>query len=656
MISSHRPDLTSLRNLPLLIKEVGIPDLSQYALYQFRLKSGILKKQTPIGGKKLPREVLLEPVMNPSQRLTNWEQISEVLSDTLPEVESGYLLQGKYLPFYHQPQALSFRLEDTPLEHWSSYHDQFAGKDIKLIWEPARFIWSLSLARAYRVTDDEFFPALFWEKFAEFQQSNPVNAGPNWSSAQEAALRIIIWSLVLPAIRSSEQTTVERVNQLMLAIEQHAERILATLEYARSQHNNHILSEALGLVFASSLLESIHPNAQQWSRKGRHEFESAILNQIDEEGNYSQQSANYQRMMLQLALLYSAWLMKNQLEFPLQVKEKLALASQWLIAQMDVTTGYLPNLGHNDGTLLLPFGCKEYRDYRPTAQAASLAFLHKPCLPPGPWDELSCWLGFFSPGIATSVSSITSPAVHKIGTPKCWGTLRGVKFHNRPAHADQLHVDLWWEGVNLARDAGTYSYNLPPPWQNAFDRSSVHNTITIDGKDQMQHVSRFLWLDQAQASWRKENDPKKITASHDGYQSLGVKVQRSLEYLPDLGFRITDRLTPSPSNQKLHQYTLHWLVPDWQWQFSGSTFVIKNGNRTAHLQIQTIPAFEQNDNQPIFSVIRAGETLHGSRQDLHLGWESDTYGEKHPALSFSAIFCVAGELQIITEWTLIENA
>ncbi len=648
--------MTSWRNLPLLIKEVGIPDLSQYALYQFRLKSGILKMQTPIGGRKHHREMLLEPVMNPTLWLANWEQVSTLPSGTLPEQESRLLRQGQFLPFYHQPQSLSFSLEDTRLEHWCDYHDQFAGKDIKLIWEPARFIWSLSLAWAYQVTGDEFFPALFWEKFAEFQHFNPVNAGPNWSSAQEAALRIIMWSLVLPAIRPSKNTTVEKVNQLVLALEQHAERILATMEYARSQHNNHILSEALGLVFASSLLESINPNAHHWCQKGRREFESALLNQIDGEGNYAQQSANYQRMMLQLALLYTSWLGKKQLKLSPRLEEKLALASQWLIAQLDVTSGRLPNLGHNDGTLLLPFGSMEYRDYRPTAQAASLAFLHKPCLPPGPWDELACWLGFPPPSAGGSMSAVTSPAIHKIGTPQCWGTLRGVSFHNRPAHADQLHVDLWWEGLNLARDAGTYSYNLPPPWQNALDRSFVHNTVTIDGKDQMQRISRFLWLDQAHASWINEDNPQKITASHNGYRALGIRVQRSLEYLPDHGFRISDRLTPSSSDNRQHEYILHWLLPDWQWQVKDSTFVIHHENRVVRLDVHTIPDFAQNVNQPIISVIRAGETLLGPRQDLHLGWESDTYAEKHPALSFSALFRTPGELQIITEWTLLDEA
>ena len=37
--------------------------------------------------------------------------------------------------------------------------------------------------------------------------------------------------------------------------------------------------------------------------------------------------------------------------------------------------------------------------------------------------------------------------------------LRYPRFRFRPGQADALHLDLWHHGVNLLRDAGTYSYN-----------------------------------------------------------------------------------------------------------------------------------------------------------------------------------------------------
>ena len=83
-----------------------------------------------------------------------------------------------------------------------------------------------------------------------------------------------------------------------------------------------------------------------------------------------------------------------------------------------------------------------------------------------------------------------------------WALIRAGRYTRRPFQADQLHVDLWWQGINLARDAGTYLYNGPPPWNNGLAGTAVHNTVTVDHHDQMRRAGRFLWVDWAQASGR----------------------------------------------------------------------------------------------------------------------------------------------------------
>jgi hypothetical protein len=76
-----------------------------------------------------------------------------------------------------------------------------------------------------------------------------------------------------------------------------------------------------------------------------------------------------------------------------------------------------------------------------------------------------------------------------------WAVLRIAQFSSRPSHADQLHLDLWWRGLNIARDAGTYLYNAAPPWDNSLTTALVHNTVTLDGRDQFTRAGRFLYLD-----------------------------------------------------------------------------------------------------------------------------------------------------------------
>jgi len=645
--------LNSLRKFLLLIKEIGFVDLANYGLYKLQLRSGWLRLRTPVSGFQHRRELMLETGGDFSTGLVNWQSASWANAPTLLSEEAELLLKGEFRPFFSSLQPLEFS-QQASLDHWTSYTNEFSGQDIKFTWEPARFTWSLALARAYQTTGDERYPQLFWQKFEQFNAANPVNRGPNWASAQETALRAVMWILAIPACQKSPFTTAERLTRLTDAIERHVERILPTLSYARSQHNNHILSEALGLMLGGEFLRGFDPRAERWIELGAREFEQAILRQVDEEGNYSQHSANYQRMILQLALLYASFMQSTDRKIPSAALSRLALSTRWLIAQLDNNSGLLPNLGHNDGTLLLPFGCADYRDYRPTAQAAAIAFLGYPCLPAGPWDELCSWLGLRSGQPVIPPKAVPSPGVHKVGTPDCWASLRGVRFHNRPAHADQLHVEIWYDGENLARDAGSYLYNAAPPWQNALDVTRVHNTITVDGRDQMRRVSRFLWLDQAQVKWLKTDSKDKISAELDGYRDLGIVHRRVVDYNQPGSFLVTDTLTPSPTDQRLHEYRLHWLLPDWQWSIEGPQITLRAEKMRAILDFRGEKLSDNEVLQPAdISLIRAGKTLMGTEVDEILGWESDTYGEKHPALSLTILWRVIGNTSISTEWKII---
>jgi hypothetical protein len=263
-------------------------------------------------------------------------------------------------------------------------------------------------------------------------------------------------------------------------------------------------------------------------------------------------------MMLQLSSLYFCYTQLLNLEIPQDVMSRLASATRWLNAQLDPYSGRLPNLGHNDGSLVLPMGSAEFRDHRPAAQAASLAFLERSCLPAGDWDLLSAWLGLDTH--QKPIENSPSPAVKQLQKGDTRVLMRGVRFHGRPAHADQLHVEIWWQGVNIAQDAGTYCYNCDPPWQNSLASTLVHNTVCVDDEEQMVRAGKFLWLRQAQAKWiRVESD--RLCASHDGYRRMRICHQRTVllekETLPQVIDLLDFNNRKSP-----HQVRVHWLLPD----------------------------------------------------------------------------------------------
>jgi hypothetical protein len=538
--------------------------------------------------------------------------------------------------------------------HWSYYEgrpEAWGERDLKLIWEPARFGWVYPLGRAYVLSGEEKYAAGFWKHLEDFLAANPPNQGPNWASAQEVSLRLLALLFAASAFEPSAHSTAERMARLAGVIAAHARRIPPTLSYARAQNNNHRVTEALGLAAAGWALPD-HPQAGSWIQAGWRELTRALVSQIHPDGTYAQHSMNYHRLMLQAAL--QAGLLG--LAFPDAVRQRLASAADWLLAQVDPQTGGAPNLGSNDGALILPLSSTPFSDFRPAAQAAARAFLGKPAFPPGPWDEPGLWLGLNSAD--EPPKPLASPGVHRLGSAESWGTLRAVHFSERPSHADQLHVDLWWQGVNIALDPGTFRYTAEPPWDNTLARTLVHNTIEINGQDQMQRAGRFLWLHWAQASLiqlPKAGD-NAITAAHNGYHRLGVAHWRTLKQVGETTWQVTDELLRAPgsrfsaSQAMLYDFRLQWLLPDWPWKLDGSTITLERpGGGRIRLEIAPTDSASIED----ILLVRAGERLAGREEPPPvLGWFSPTYNRKIPALSFTTHIRAGLPLSILSSWQL----
>jgi hypothetical protein len=239
---------------------------------------------------------------------------------------------------------------------------------------------------------------------------------------------------------------------------------------------------------------------------------------------------------------------------------------------------------------------------------------------------------------------------------------------------------LWWRGLNIAQDAGTYLYNAPPPWDYPLANTVVHNTITIDEQNQMTRASRFLWLDWAQAQIVEHPAERKdylgrIVAQHDGYHHIGVVHQREVYLLPDSGWIIEDSLQSlhprrtlkskeaSFSAGDIHQFRLHWLLPDWSWNLEDqdSQFQYTLQLRSPHgwialkIGIESATLFHGDLNLPSIQVTRAGECLSGSGPIApYVGWVSPTYGSKLPAISFSVSVESYLPIKFVSQWLFPE--
>jgi asparagine synthase (glutamine-hydrolysing) len=539
-------------------------------------------------------------------------------------------------PLLHTVSASPLGGESDTIKHWSQIPDD-SNTDIKFIWEPNRFAFVYTLVRAYAASHDEKYAEAFWQSILDWAEHNPPNTGPNWMDGQEIALRLMAWTFGFAQFSGSPSSTAQRIKKFTLYVAAQAERIHKNIGYAISTRSNHTISEAFGLWLVGLLFPELK-DSEKYLSLGRKLLEQAAAAQILPDGSYSMYSLNYQRFILHI-YLYAIRLGEIN-HFPLssQLKESVANSIAFLSHLIDPQTGQIPVYGSNDGALVLPLNNCDFTDYRPLLQLGWYITRGECLFEPGEWDEDLFWLCGFSRAersgasrhvVEAQVSKTSFPdgGLYLLRNRNSKAIIRCTDFRSRPSHADQLHVDLWMRGQNIACDAGTYLYSGHDPWRNGLAHTSTHNTVTVDGKDQMTLVSRFTWTNWSKGKVLRHTE-KLWQGEHDGYKPVAHR--RTVMALEDDRWLVIDDLV----GHKPHHYALHWLLDD-----SG----VQERRRGA---MTTLPAhgllLQPLDDKPSDSKILIQVGMLEGRGDFSVvradpgstrGWRSRYYGHREPAIS-----------------------
>ncbi|MEE4356581.1 MAG: alginate lyase family protein [Desulfococcaceae bacterium] len=524
--------------------------------------------------------------------------------------------------------------------HWSEIRD-FEFGDIKVIWEPSRFDFVYALVRAYWRTHNEEYAEIFWQLIEDWREKNQPNQGPNWKCGQEISFRVMAWLFGLYGFLNSPKTTPDRFIIFSQMIAVSGIRIQANLEYAISQRNNHAISEAMGL-WSIGIIFPEFCHAAKWADLGRKVLEESGRDLIYDDGSFVQHSVNYHRLILHDYL----WAIRlgdlNGKPLSSQLKEKVKKSNNFLYQIQDDITGKLPNYGQNDGALILPLNNCDYQDFRPVIQSVHYLSNQSRCYHKGAWDEDLLWL-FGTEALKSSVKipsrddlKAETGGYYTLRSKTGFAFIRCATFHDRPGQADMLHFDLWWNGHNIALDAGTYSYNAPEPWNNPFAHSAYHNTVTVDGCDQMDRAGKFLWVPWLKSRVTCHSDSSKgyftyWEGRHNAYHHLKQPVshRRGLLRIGDTAWLVLDRMT---SNEK-HQYRLHWLLPDMPFEWDKDACKLSLKTPAGAYQIQ----------MGMFSEHGKCTLICGDKNSPR-GWKSSYYSYREPALSADMTVCSEKEL------------
>jgi hypothetical protein len=180
-------------------------------------------------------------------------------------------------------------------------------------------------------------------------------------------------------------------------------------------------------------------------------------------------------------------------------------------------------------------------------------------------------------------------------------------------HYDQLSVELYGAGRTLVVDPGRYTYaEEPEGWRHWFKGTAAHNTVTVDGLDQVAYrrgkpkgpLPRARLVERVDDGTRDKVVAEATSPRHDAHHTRTLVLHRR----PHPHWQVLDELaSPSP-----HHYVLRWHLAPEAW---GAT-ALRHDGRAVEI---TLPGATLTLAEPPGPVA------------IERGWVSPTYGIRLPA-------------------------
>lgn len=494
---------------------MGIRYLVFRVFYEFQIRTGLLRMRFPVNPKpqgwitlsewkeRTPaffynsrNDLKVDPVEKESLRSNaerimrgelqffngEWKKIP--LEDWLTNSSSGHVYSNRL--------------------HWTQIPDFDPSMgDIKYVWEKSRFGFLQTILRFDAAWKSDSSDWVF-SRIDSWIANNPVNQGPNYRCSQETSLRVFNWTLALYFYKDSIHLTAERFEKIIFSIYWQLRHIKSNIQFSRiAVRNNHAITETLAL-YTAGLLFPFFKESSDWKRDGKKWFEEEILYQIYEDGTYLQFSFNYHRVVIQLLTWAFSISRIHKDSFRMDVYQRAHQSLKLLTACQDQISGALPNYGANDGSLFFNWNDSSFRDFRPALDALHYA-LTETNLYQNSFEDRQ-WFGvagqdqrFSSIAIHDGTASFTRGGIYTFRSKSLLIFIVCVNYRDRPSQADNLHMDVWYQGNNFLRDAGSYRYNTDASLVKYFFGTESHNTVMLGDSDQMEKGPRFIWFGWSKA-------------------------------------------------------------------------------------------------------------------------------------------------------------
>lgn len=354
-------------------------------------------------------------------------------------------------------------LQAAPID----WHD--TARDIRLVWEPARFQHLPILAAAYTKTGDARYLEKYKLLVISWLDAQQTQRPIYWYNGMEVGLRAINWTMSLVMLSSALEKDQNLYARMMESLQVHRDFIARHWEWYDGRTNNHYLSNIVGYAYLSWFFGDT--KALQWC--GR-ELEREFAWQVFDEGTSYEGSTRYHVLVTELFV--HGFLVTNNF-FEREKLRRMLLFIERCKPAPDIPPIII---GDDDsGTVLHP----------------SLISL----------PNLAQQLGIDTSWAPQEIYGLHEYSYFGISLSRTndWHiALRHHAYHPRQPsahfHHDAGSITLAYRGQPILIDPGSYIYSSDPAWRNFFRAPEQHNRIY--STDQLAEPDLFaLTIDQAQA-------------------------------------------------------------------------------------------------------------------------------------------------------------
>jgi hypothetical protein len=408
--------------------------------------------------------------------------------------------------------------------------------DCKVTWELNRHQHLVTLAKAYRLTEDRRYTDEILQQWRHWHAENPYAVGINWASSLEVAFRSLSWIWMYQLIEGTPALPPEFRKEWLRAQAlngRHIERYLSTY----FSPNTHLLGEAVALLFLGTLCPEIS-RAEHWKSRGWEIILQEARRQVQPDGFHFEQSTYYHAYAVDFFLHAVVLASLNELAIPSEFEKTLERMLDALL--LLGRSGPPPHLGDDDGGRLFDPGRNRSEHLLDPLATGAVLFLRGDFkAAAGELREETIWLlgeqGVAAwdsaqeqwPAMASATLQSVGLYVLTIPSPPSQLMIDAGSQSAGHGHADALSICLQSQGHALLIDPGTLEYVGDGAGRDLFRSTAMHNTLRVDGLSQSELDGPFAWKQFAQVKaeqWITGETFDLFVGSHDGYSRLASPV------------------------------------------------------------------------------------------------------------------------------------